>query len=429
MGGAPASLVQSMSQRSEVTKVRGLVRFAAVGILRIWASMAVQGHAAIPRPRDAPTAHSPGLDSDRVLIFGSGPAAGWGVSSHDLALPGALARALSACTLRGADVRLVASPMGAISAALDQLVSVNLRRVNAVVVVIGVDDAIHLTAEGAWRRDLRRLLHYFEQQTSESTHIYVQGIQPIRAIPLFDSWGGAVANRHARSLNTITEQVCQSVPRCVFVSVDDAPFLTSTRLRDSTDYRRWGQFLATKMAGNLDQPRRVLAPVPSILIEAPAGSEASNDGLIRRNISEIQIRLDHIVALTQQSFGTASAAFVVKDVDRLRVRSSAGPVSNDIVWADSISAIVVRSTGAVIVPDIRVDERVRQRAPGQGLSRIRFGAGFPIESPSGERIGALCVFDPLPRSPASVDSVLLRQLALMIQDELYASGEFAATAN
>lgn len=409
--------------------MRGLVRVAAVGILRIWASIAVQGSTAIPRPTDAPTAHSPGIDSDRVLIFGSGPAAGWGVSSHDLALPGALARALSACTRRGADVRLVASPRGLISTAPDQLVSVNLRRVNAVVVVIGVDDAIHLTAEGAWRRDLGRLLHFFEQQTSDSTHIYVQGIQPIRAIPLFDNWGGSVANRHARSLNTITEQVCRGVPRCVFVSVDDAPFLTSTRWRDSTDYRLWGQFLTTRMAGNLDRAGRASVPVPSIPREAPAGSDASSDAFIRRNISEIQVRLDHIVALTQQSFGTASAAFVVKDADRLRVRSSAGPVSNDLVWADSISAIVVRSTGAVVIPDIRVDERVRQRAPGPGASRIRFGAGFPIESPSGERIGALCVFDPLPRSPSSVDSVLLRQLALMIQDELHASGEFAATAN
>jgi hypothetical protein len=60
---------------------------------------------------------------------------------------------------------------------------------------------------------------------------------------------------------------------------------------------------------------------------------------------------------------------------------------------------------------------------------VRFFAGFPIESPSGERIGALCVFDPAPGTRAGADSVLLRQLALMIQEELHSGGEFALGAN
>jgi GAF domain-containing protein len=54
----------------------------------------------------------------------------------------------------------------------------------------------------------------------------------------------------------------------------------------------------------------------------------------------------------------------------------------------------------------------------QGDPLIRFYAGFPIESPSGERIGSLCVFDPKPRSLAEVDQVLLRELALLVQREL-----------
>lgn len=52
-----------------------------------------------------------------------------------------------------------------------------------------------------------------------------------------------------------------------------------------------------------------------------------------------------------------------------------------------------------------------------GAPHTRFYAGFPIESPSGERIGVLCVFDPEPRVD-EVDTVLLRELALMVQAEL-----------
>jgi len=44
--------------------------------------------------------------------------------------------------------------------------------------------------------------------------------------------------------------------------------------------------------------------------------------------------------------------------------------------------------------------------------------GFPVEGANGEPIGALCVFDPEPRSASSVDEVLLRSRALQVQELL-----------
>jgi GAF domain-containing protein len=49
---------------------------------------------------------------------------------------------------------------------------------------------------------------------------------------------------------------------------------------------------------------------------------------------------------------------------------------------------------------------------------VRFYAGYPVESPSGEQIGALCIFDPKPRERADFDETMLRQLALLIEAEL-----------
>ena len=66
--------------------MRGFIRGALVPVLRVWAAVSERAFEAIPRPADAPQAHSAGIDSDRVLLLGSGPAVGWGVFSHDLAL-------------------------------------------------------------------------------------------------------------------------------------------------------------------------------------------------------------------------------------------------------------------------------------------------------------------------------------------------------
>jgi GAF domain-containing protein len=72
-----------------------------------------------------------------------------------------------------------------------------------------------------------------------------------------------------------------------------------------------------------------------------------------------------------------------------------------------------------VVPDALADERFRDNPLVLGEPHIRFYAGYPVESPSGERIGALCVFDPEPRRADDVDTVLLREFALMMQSELW----------
>jgi hypothetical protein len=392
-------------------------------MMRTWAAISMQGSLTFPQPSDTPQAHSPGIDSDRILVLGSGPAAGWGVSSHDLALPGSLARALSERTQRGADVALIASSIGLLASAQVQLRGADLRRLDAIVVVLGVGDALHLTAERTWQLHLTRLLNFLERHTNDSAYIYVHGIQPIRAIPIFDSLGGAIADRHARALDVITERVCLSMRRSVFVPVPDAAFLVPSGLHNSTDYRHWGEFLAEQMSGRLDVVQRSPYPVPLGSTEAPPRSVPTVDQ--RRIKRGCDTRLDHIVSLAQQSFGTTSALLAIRDSARLQIRSSTGPALTGPAWNDSMSAMVVRARGAVIVPDTLEDQRLRRKAYVTGAPHMRFYAGFPIETVSGERIGALGVFDPEPRADSGVDAVLLRQLALMIQEEMNANGEFA----
>ena len=72
-----------------------------------------------------------------------------------------------------------------------------------------------------------------------------------------------------------------------------------------------------------------------------------------------------------------------------------------------------------MVPDALQDPRFEANAQVVGDPYIRFYAGYPIESPSGERIGALCVFDPEPRADPEIDRVVLRELARLLQREIW----------
>ena len=380
--------------------------------------LVLQGSETIPRPTGPPQAHSPGSNSDRVLILGGGPAAGWGVTSHDLALPGSLARALSTRTGRGTDVTLVADPLGFLEGLPNLLIGQDLSRINAVVVFIGVNDAVNLTTETAWERNMGLLLGALERETSDETYVYVMDIQPIRTIPAFDSWLGSIANAHARHLTARTERVCRGISRAVYLPLtEDTILLTglvSGRYRNSSDYRLWGEFLACEIAARLDLahlgPNRA-RPMP---ITAPHEVETGDEPPLR------DTRFDAVLALAQQSFGTESAAFVLRDHSGMSVVASAGPTGDNPARSGSMSATVVIQPGALVVGDTQTDERFRGKSYVTGAPFMRFFAGFPIESPSGERIGILCVFDPEPRIRADIDIVLLRQLALMIQDELHA---------
>ncbi|MDJ0376633.1 GAF domain-containing protein [Cryobacterium sp. PH31-L1] len=355
-----------------------------------------------------------------MLILGGGPAAGWGVTSHDLALPGSLARALSTRTGRGTDVTLVADPFGLLDELPNLLIGQDLSRINAVVVFVGVNDALNLTAEKAWERNMGLLLRALERETSNETSVYVMDIQPIRSIPVFDSLLGSIANAHARRLTARTERVCRSIRRAVYLPLIEKTILVSApvsgRYRNSSDYRLWGEFLAGEMAARLDlaHDRHGSNMGSPVQITAPPEVEAGVESYVR------ETRFDPILALAQQSFGTESAAFVLRDHSGLRVVASAGATGDNPTRSDSMSATVVIQPGALVVGDTETDERFRGKPYVLGAPFMRFFAGFPIESPLGERIGVLCVFDPQPRSRADTDIVLLRQLALMIQNELQA---------
>ncbi len=77
-----------------------------------------------------------------------------------------------------------------------------------------------------------------------------------------------------------------------------------------------------------------------------------------------------------------------------------------------------RADALVVIPDTRLDERVRDLPPVAGPPHVRFYAGCPIRLPEGTVVGTLCIADTVPRDLPERERALLADLAESVVAEL-----------
>ena len=224
-----------------------VLRWVSAPVVRVWVASKSGEVDRLPRPRDTPEARS-GAAGDSVLIFGGGPAVGWGVLSHDLALPGALSRALSRRSGRGAYVSVVPVPQLKIRSAIAELGETDLRPYDAIVVTVGVNDAGAMTSLAYWEHALSSVLRTIAHRLAPHARIFVAGVHPIRSIPIYDSWIGSVVDAHARKMNAISAHVCAQVPGATYVPLSAPEPCGALRFRNASSYRHWAEELADSIA-------------------------------------------------------------------------------------------------------------------------------------------------------------------------------------
>ena len=397
-------------------------RWIAAPVLRAWVASKSGEVDRLPRPSDAPESHAIGIHSDQVLILGGGPAVGWGVLSHELALTGALARALSRRTDRGADVYAVPVPKLKVCAAPDLLSRTKLCRFDAVVVTLGVNDAGALTPLPDWERDLTRTLQMIAQRSSIGSRIFLAGVHPIRSIPVYDSPLGSIADAHARRMNEVSASVCERLPRVTYVPLSAPARSDPPRFRDAMSYRHWAEELTDSMAPQLDSARQMADFNRAIRSSDDPDSPRERAAAMRELgilVADNGSRFDALIALACTTFGVRSATVSVIDADRLVHKAERGNVPARVMLEASFSACVIREPEGMIIPDATLDPRFRDLPHVFGPPRVRFYAGFPLESPDGSRIGTLNLFDPAPRfTEESWRQLRLKQFGLMVQAEL-----------
>lgn len=173
----------------------------------------------VVHPADEPRASVPGRDPHRLLVFGNFLAVGWGVPSHQVALPGQLARAVAARTGRGAEVEVVGAESITSSTAKKRIELLKLRWYDGVVVSIGLSDALRLTPPRRWRQSMNEFLRAVVEQTPASTPIIVTSIVPVRRVVIFRGFFGIAGDRHAATLNAIMEELCAEHDTVSFVTL------------------------------------------------------------------------------------------------------------------------------------------------------------------------------------------------------------------
>jgi hypothetical protein len=377
------------------------------------------------RPPMHGTVVAGGRDADTVLILGAGIASGWGSLTHDLALPGRLARAVSSRTRRGVSVTVMTEDRITASRLLrsireDSFVpSADLSGYRVVVLSIGVADALERTDYAEWRTSVDSLLDELRTRLAPDAHIILVGIPPISSAAVYRGRVLRIADHHAVRLNVVSERLMTSQDRVRFVPVTRPPVQLGSG-EEGVAYNHWTQELAAEVAG-------LLAPSEPDFEAAAADVAADSDPEIGRHAALLALHLDgdhpepefdDLVRAACEVTGAAWGAMSVIDGDVQRNKSLYGNDIRRVPLAQSFCALTVQSDGPFVVWDMTKDARFVEHPAVIGPRGVRFYAGIPIAAPTGERIGALCVLDPHPQSRGSIDLAALRDLALLIQSRL-----------
>ncbi|GAA4663769.1 GAF domain-containing protein [Frondihabitans cladoniiphilus] len=364
-------------------------------------------------PRDSPHVLAPGTNPERVLIVGDGAASGRGVVTHDLGLPGFLARSLSARTDRATEVDILVDDAMTADECTEALASQDLRRYDIVLVSCGANEALALQSPREWQLAIRTLLTTARLKTSRDAKIFVLAAPQFGVNPHFPRALANAVDFHGGVLNTITERMTEEHQGVVYVPESrDQIFEEAGAVR----YQAWAELIADRIVRNLD-PHRPQAP--SMADEYEQARQRAFEHLESLGTANDAI-VDRLTDKARDRFGAKIAAVTFLHADTEHVRAVSG-LEVDAVYprSDAICDVAIRRRGPLVIEDARRDHRYTGFSVVAGELGIRFYAGFPIESPDGFRVGALCVMDDRSRRFSGSDAIALRDLAAEIQRHLY----------
>lgn len=379
---------------------------------RVWLWRVASARSRTIRPMDAPQAYAAGRDSIRMLVVGSGPVAGWGVGSHDLALPGALARAVAATTGRGAVVDVIPGADTGVRSVGALLDDADLSRYAAVVVSVTMTDALHRVAPERWEARMRTLVGRIRSRT-DATIVWL-GCQPIRSIRPYDNEYGDIVQRTATELNRRAAEVCASSAATVFIPLGAPPHNASAGHRTPADYLFWARQIADVVAPDLADSVTAIPP-------APATDRVDAIKRLRLHERSPDARLDGLIGTARRTLQSDIALFSVLDDEKQWHLASSGTALAEFPLEESVCIYTIATDDGMVVPNAEDDPRFSENAMVTGPAHLRFYAGYPVEAPDGTRIGAICVFGRTARDPteSETDLDVLRELALLAQRELW----------
>lgn len=130
-------------------------------------------------------------------------------------------------------------------------------------------------------------------------------------------------------------------------------------------------------------------------------------------------RFDRVLRSAARLFGSPIALLSLVDQDRQWFKAAIGLDVRETPRSMSFCAHAIRQSGVFVIPDARLDSRFADNVLVTGPPYIRFYAGAPLVTSTGEALGTLCIIDREPWSelPAFA-AVALADYAGMVMDWL-----------
>ncbi|MGV8911023.1 MAG: GDSL-type esterase/lipase family protein [Rhodoglobus sp.] len=139
----------------------------------VWAYASPHSWRGLPVPGAGGPVIVDGPELKRVLVCGSGIIVGYGVSSHELALGGSLARSLAALTNAGIEVTTITGPRLSAQSAQSQLTPRELEGMDAALLSFGVFELLSFLPAHTWGRRMSELVDSVLANAGAHAHIFV----------------------------------------------------------------------------------------------------------------------------------------------------------------------------------------------------------------------------------------------------------------
>lgn len=135
--------------------------------------------------------------------------------------------------------------------------------------------------------------------------------------------------------------------------------------------------------------------------------------------SEAESAFDRIVQTAARIFRTPMASVSLVDANRQWFKSCVGFDATETSREVSFCAHALASDDVLVIPDATADPRFSSNPLVTGDPFIRFYAGAPLITPSGDRLGTLCIIDTEARKPLDAEARrTLVELAALVMDLL-----------
>jgi diguanylate cyclase (GGDEF)-like protein len=137
--------------------------------------------------------------------------------------------------------------------------------------------------------------------------------------------------------------------------------------------------------------------------------------------SEPEERFDRYTRLACKIFDVPIALVSLIDRERRWFQSEFGIDVPSTEQGFSFCGLEMSGDEVLVIPDVRKDERFRDRQTLAMALNLQFYAACPLQSPRGEHLGSLCLIDHRPRDFSQDDADKLKELGHLVEAELSSS--------